>query len=187
MLNLTFTHRWRCIYTAKHSHRFPSQVLWNISVLYSQCVYAAFWKMCLTTVHLSMYLPLLCATSGTDTVWYIKKQAAYLFLLSPPERKWMSPHWNWLSLIPKKQSYFRRLFAIWCRIFFYPFRKCPEPWLPWGLLMQKHMWWFRPQSEHASFLHTKLKSSYVSKFHARRLDRVFHCNMCKSTVYWQCS
>lgn len=63
------------------------------------CVYAnsnnfcaVVWKMHLTTVYLPMYLPLVCATRDSDTVRYIKKQTAYLILLSPPERKWMSHH-----------------------------------------------------------------------------------------------
>lgn len=34
--------------------------------------------------------PLLCTTGGSDTVRYIKKQTAYLILLSPPEKKEMS-------------------------------------------------------------------------------------------------
>lgn len=56
-------------------------------------------------------MPVLCATEGSDTVWYIKKQTAYLMLLSPPERKWMSPHWNWLSFNAKEQYYFTCAFC----------------------------------------------------------------------------
>lgn len=58
------------------------------------------FEICSRLQYISLCSCLCCVLPGaSDAVRYIKKQTAYLILLSPPERKWMSPHWNWFSFI----------------------------------------------------------------------------------------
>lgn len=61
----------------------------------------------LRTAYLPVFLPLLWAAQLSDTAGYIK--TAYLILPSPPERKWMSPHWNWLPFIASELYHFKCL------------------------------------------------------------------------------
>lgn len=125
ILNLTFTHIQYAVDFVHSETRTQTAKQWRIhltlNVIFIHIVMhvyansnnfcAVIWKMRSITVYLPMYLPLLCATRGSDTVKYIKKQTAYLILLSPPERKWMSYHWDCLFFIASNISDVYMLFG----------------------------------------------------------------------------